>query len=173
MASRGYFGHLGRSPVFPGRRACQGRAACRPIEGDMESNSQNLSSLAGRLTSADWAERFHAAFTLAQLGCLAGPAVPALIEALRDDAGAVRNMAIRALGNIGPDAQQAAARLSELLSDEEPEVRGQAATALGQIGGDDAAAALEKAYADEDDEEVQEMIAAALAEIDGRALDAA
>ena len=64
-----------------------------------------------------------------------GPsAVPALIEALRDDDGGVRAGAAAALGEIGPAAAAAVPALTEALRDAKGEVRVRVAGALGEIG---------------------------------------
>ncbi len=140
----------------------------------MHTDDQTLSQLAAQLQHPDWAERFHAALKLGQLGSAARPAVPGLVATLTDAAAPVRTMAIVTLGHIGADAREAVSALSDvLLEDQEPSLRGRAAAALGQIGGEEATTALEDAYAADEDEEVREAIAHALAEIDARSLDAA
>jgi HEAT repeat protein len=134
----------------------------------------SLPQLIDRLKSPDWAERFHAAFTLSQIGRPARKAVPALIEAIKDADLPVRKMAVLALGNVGPDAGEAVSALCEvLLHDEEPTVRRRAAVALGEIGAEEAIPALEEASSQDGNEGVWEMVGAVLAEIDVRSLDAA
>ena len=79
-----------------------------------------------------------------------------------------------ALGKIGPDACESVPALCEVLrNDEEPTVRRRATVALGEIGAEAAIPSLEEAYLHDDNEEVQDVIAAALAEIEGKSLDAA
>jgi HEAT repeats/PBS lyase HEAT-like repeat len=111
----------------------------------------NVPQLIDRLESPDWAERFHAAFTLGQMGTKARKAVLALIEALEDGDMHVRKAAVLALGEIGPDAREAVLALGEvLLNDGEPAVRRRAAVALGEIGALEAVAELEAACSEDD-----------------------
>ena len=68
----------------------------------------------------DWWTRAGAA---AALGCMGEPAhgaVPALIEALKDDSEWVRRNAADTLGNIGPSARSAVPALIEALGDDRP-----------------------------------------------------
>ena len=68
----------------------------------------------------NWWSRAGAA---AALGCMGEPAqgaVPALIEALKDDSEWVRRNAADTLGNIGPSAQSAVPALIEALGDDRP-----------------------------------------------------
>lgn len=97
-----------------------------------------------------------------------------LIETLKDDDLHVRKAAVIALGKIGPDACESVPAFCEVLrNDEEPTVRRRATVALGEIGAEAAIPSLEEAYLHDDNEEVQDVIAAALAEIEGKSLDAA
>ena len=134
----------------------------------------SLPQLIASLKSADWAERFHAAFTLAQMGKPARKAIPALIEALKDSEMHVRKAAVLALGDLGPDARAAVPSLCDVLrNDEEPTVRRRAAVALGEIGAEAAISALQEAASHDDNVGVREMVDAVLAENDVRSLDAA
>ena len=64
-----------------------------------------------------------------------GPSrVPALIEALRDDKVAIRQQAVRALGDIGSDAKKAMPNLRALLFENASKLQPEAAEALGKIG---------------------------------------
>ena len=76
--------------------------------------------------------------------------------------GLLRNVCV-ALGNIGD--QQAVPALLGALRDHEPLVRGHAAWALGRIGGVEAKQALQLALSVEEDQEVQQEIRCALADI--------
>jgi epoxyqueuosine reductase len=76
--------------------------------------------------------------------------------------GLLRNVCV-ALGNIGD--QQAVPALLGALRDHEPLVRGHAAWALGRIGGEEAKQALQLALPAEEDQEVQQEIRCALADI--------
>lgn len=65
------------------------------------------------------------------LGPAAKDAVPALVEALKDNDSAVRSYAASTLGKIGPAARDAVPALKALSeNDPNPDVRGVAATAL-------------------------------------------
>lgn len=59
--------------------------------------------------------------------------IPALVEALKDEYGYVRESALETLGLIGPHAAVAVPSCIELLEDEEPAVRARAAEALRLI----------------------------------------
>src|SRR6266581_750131 len=76
--------------------------------------------------------------------------------------GLLRNVCV-ALGNSGDP--QAVPALIKALNDEESLVRGHAAWALGRIGGEEAKQALELALLAEEDQEVQQEIRCALADI--------
>src|SRR3954451_24871524 len=78
------------------------------------------------------AVRLDAAAALGRLGPKAGPAVPALAEALSDEDLYVRRLVPLALGDIGAGA--AVPGLIEALGDEDEGVRRRAAVALGEIG---------------------------------------
>jgi HEAT repeat protein len=79
-------------------------------------------------------ERQRAASTLGAMGATAIKAMPALIDALRNDMNeGVRENAARALGAIGPPAQDAIPALTESLRDPSPRVREAAAHALKTI----------------------------------------
>jgi HEAT repeat protein len=62
------------------------------------------------------------------------PAVPALVEGLRDAAPAVRLYCAVALGAIGPDAADGEPALAKALQDEDRAVRLQAIASLGGLG---------------------------------------
>ena len=95
--------------------------------------------------------RHFAAALIYRLGPQAAPAVPAIIEALReppanDDDLLFRQHAQLALAAVGPEAKDAVPVLIESLASDDPEVRGSACFALGKIGAGaaDAVPALEK-----------------------------
>lgn len=86
------------------------------------------------------------------LGSIGKPAVPVLIEALKDDDRDVRTSAAGALISIGPDAKSAVSTLVRALKDEDHFVRWNAAAALGEIGDKSAAYALAELLEDEEAE---------------------
>ncbi|MBE0415655.1 MAG: HEAT repeat domain-containing protein [Dehalococcoidia bacterium] len=67
------------------------------------------------------------------LGRLGAAAVPALIEALKEEEERMRAEAAFALGEIGRDAKSAVLALIEALNDEKEDVRREAAWALEKI----------------------------------------
>ncbi len=95
--------------------------------------------------------RAYAAKVLGQMGPAARPAVPALLEALRDEDGQVSRAAAEALGKIrpGPDAIPG---LMACLKNPRPFTRMQAAESLGCIGppAQEAVPALKEALEDKD-----------------------
>lgn len=105
------------------------------------------------LSVADPFQRLHAATVLGLMGEAAQGAVPALVEALRDDDLAVRRMVTAALGEIGPAARTAVPVLVAALRDRSPAVRRRAAYSLGELGGAafKAVPALAAALQDTDD----------------------
>jgi HEAT repeat protein len=80
--------------------------------------------------------RLSAERALAHYGAQAAPAVPRLIDLLRDSDSEVRWNAALTLGKIGPDAKAAVPNLVAALKDENALVREHAAEALGDIGPD-------------------------------------
>ncbi len=79
----------------------------------------------------EWTLGETAADSLSRIGA---PAVPALVDSLRDPDADRRLRAVRILAGIGSDASQAVPFLVEALRDPDPQVRKAAAWALGQIG---------------------------------------
>src|SRR5207237_6054407 len=72
------------------------------------------------------------------LGSMGPEAVPALINALRDQDPYTRGYAADSIGRNGPEAKAAVPALIEILKnkDESGEIRGKAANSLGRIGPD-------------------------------------
>jgi HEAT repeat protein len=94
--------------------------------------------------------RSEAAVALADLGAREG--LPSLLVSVEDADGAVRQMALAALGELGDP--RAAHRLGRALRDPRPEVRYQAIIAFARVAKDDpreVAAALAHAMDDPDD----------------------
>jgi len=91
--------------------------------------------------------------------------VPALLQALGDEAEDVRKAAARALGRIGD--RQAVPPLIQALGDEDEDVRSAAAKALGRIGDPRAVPVLIQALGD-GDEDVRKAAAEALGGIGDR-----
>ena len=63
------------------------------------------------------------------------PAVPALLDGLKDPEALVRHQAIRTLGSLGPAAQEAVPALTEAMKDPDGGVRLMAWDALRKIKG--------------------------------------
>ena len=103
-------------------------------------------ALIGDLNDGDRYVRERVDETLRRIG---EPAVPALIEALKDEDSV--NGAIRTLGKIGPVTEEVLPALIDTLKDEDEGVRRMAISALEEIGPDakDAVPALIKALKDE------------------------
>jgi HEAT repeat protein len=83
------------------------------------------------------------------LGSIGRPAVPVLIEGLKDEDKDVRTAAAAALISIGPEARFAVGTLVRALKDEDYFVRWNSAVALGEIGDKEAVPALMETLADE------------------------
>lgn len=80
-------------------------------------------------------------------------AVPRLVEALQYPA--IRQQAVRILGEIGPDAAAAIPELLKHIGDEDPELRADLFTALGHMGSDNSEVITAAMQAlDDEDEEV-------------------
>jgi HEAT repeat protein len=125
-----------------------------------------------RLPDAE--QRAHAAMILGLMGPEAQVAVPALVEALRDDDPRVRRVIIAALVEIGPAARAAVPALVITLQDRCELVRRRAAQELAEIGpaARPAVPALVEALGDPD-AMVRRWSAYALGEIGGKAASAA
>ena len=100
----------------------------------------DVARLMKELKSKDVKTRIAAADDLGHIGQIkksyTEPAVPALIEALRDTDAGVRKAAANALGKVDPDVKLAVPALTDALKDKVPAVRQAAAGALGLIGSD-------------------------------------
>lgn len=83
------------------------------------------------------------------LGSIGRPAVPVLIEALKDGDRDVRTAAAAALISIGPEARFAVGTLVRALRDEDYFVRWNSVVALGEIGDKEAVPALMETLTDE------------------------
>jgi HEAT repeat protein len=88
------------------------------------------------LKDKDEEARPLAAQVLGDIGPAAKKAIPALIEALKDDDAdpSVRNSAASALAEMGPAAKPAVPALLAALKDDDAGVRGSAAFTLGKVG---------------------------------------
>src|SRR5437588_12265049 len=75
------------------------------------------------LRVADPFQRVHAAMVLGLMGEHAQAAVPALVDAMRDEDPQVRRMVMAALGEIGPAARTAVPALANALRDRSEAVR--------------------------------------------------
>jgi HEAT repeat protein len=74
-----------------------------------------------------------AILALGEIGPDARPAVPYLLEALRDDNEGVRRRAAVALGNIRADGETVVVALQSALNDPSPGVREMVSSALEEI----------------------------------------
>ena len=105
-----------------------------------------------RNEDTDQRDRVTAAAVLAEMGPMAGAAMPALQDLLTDKRPELQQAAINALGQLGPAAKTAIPNLRRLLDDKDKRVRIQAAEALvkiGPIGGEVALPALTDLLKDE------------------------
>ncbi len=94
-------------------------------------NSSQINLYIKQLESTNQQQRVSAMESLVNLG---KPAVPALIQALKDKNPSVRSSAAIALGKMGVLATPAVPSLSNALQDENLEVRRNAAIAMGKLG---------------------------------------
>lgn len=145
-AARPAVGALGALITDPDARVR--RTAIRAIARIRPGPDVSVPLFVKALEDADPAVRTHVLTVLAQLG---KPAVPALVEALKNDKS--EYWACLVLSEIGPDAAAAVPELTKVIeSDAKPEVRREAALALGEIGPASAPAAevLAKSLGDKD-----------------------
>ncbi|MBC8356578.1 MAG: HEAT repeat domain-containing protein [Planctomycetes bacterium] len=101
----------------------------------VQAQEVDLKQLVKDIDNSDMLVRVQALDGIAELGSDAAAAVPALIEALKDDSDEVIVWhAARTLGAIGDAAAAAVPQLAALLEDDRPKVQAYAAFALGRIG---------------------------------------
>jgi len=117
-----------RAPAAGGSRS---RAAVAPRSAADRWQGRTLAEWQGDLREG--APRVRAA-ALTALGFFGEPAVPLLVEGLRDPDALARVSAARALGHVGPGATEAIAPLVQALRDSDSRVRFDAAVALGRVG---------------------------------------
>lgn len=122
--------------------------AARPDARAQDAIDPQVRTLMDQLKSEDWGQRTMAASMLSRLGPAAVPAIPLLLEPLKDareTARIYRSTVPITLGIIGPPAKSAIPALIEMLKTEDPEpdhpeanlwemARANAAYALGTIG---------------------------------------
>ena len=70
-----------------------------------------------RFKTGDQVAREEALVEIAKAGPNAEPAMPALVEALKDKDALIRRLALHALGEIGPKAKSAIPAIKELMND--------------------------------------------------------
>ncbi len=121
--------------LFAVRAEAQGKKG----KGDKEPEFQgrSLSSWVADLKGLAPYTRNRAAYAIGGMGADARPAVPALIEALKDPEAAVRYPVCIALREIGPAAKEAVPALTETLDDRNDDVAAMARQALIKITGED------------------------------------
>jgi HEAT repeat protein len=100
--------------------------ACRS-----EPKAQDPAALVQQLKSPDSAVSGAASLDIIRLGA---PAVPALVDLLRDPDPTMRALAARTFWGMGARAEGAASALAEALKDADPRVRVGAAMALDNMG---------------------------------------
>jgi TolB protein len=110
------------------------RRMAAELLGDIGPDASLASAALGlALQDADLGVRWMAADSLGQIGPGAEPAVPALIETLKDKT--IRSAAASALGAIGPAARAAASPLAAALDEADLAYRWTLVAALARIGG--------------------------------------
>jgi HEAT repeat protein len=119
------------------------------------------------LDSGDAKLRRESADAIGKIGTSASPAIPNLIEALKDPDAGVRAKTAAALWSMGPAASPALQPLQDALGDANAEVRLNAAGALGEIGPKamEAAPALARTLRQDANANVRGCSARALAKI--------
>ncbi len=132
------------------------------------SKDKNVRRQAGEALRANDSLLWWTAEALEKIDSKAKAAVPALIEALKDEDYEVRWRATQALGQIGRDAKAAVPALIEILKDKNVMVRQGAAQALGEIdfkANRAAVPALIEALKKEDNDRVRMAVNVALEKI--------
>jgi HEAT repeat protein len=138
------------------KRISAGLVLLALVPAAMADKKEDVARLMKELKSKDVKTRIAAADDLGHIGQIkksyAEPAVPALIETLRDTDAGVRKAAANALGKVDPDVKLAVPALVDALKDKAPSVRQAAAIALGLIGPEakDAIPALRETQKDSD-----------------------
>jgi len=112
MSSNRILGPLAAAVLFLTSSAWA-QAAKEPM-----SHGHTLSQWIAELKAPAPQTRNAAAYEISGMGPAAAAAVPALIEALGDDAPAVRFPVTVALGEIGPAAKDAVPRLMQMMEEE-------------------------------------------------------
>lgn len=133
--------------ITPGRRRlwitcllCLFVLTLSPVSSGQKLTAADVPVLVKQLKNKDAKILAAAAWGLASLSQLAKPAIPALIETLRDSDTNVRFQSIRAIrnswgrGEHPPEVESAIPALAELLKDESVYIRWHAVGALGSIG---------------------------------------
>ena len=87
-----------------------------------------------RYKTGDQVAREEALVEIAKAGPSAEPALPVLIEALKDQDALIRRLALHALGEIGPKAKSALPAINALSNDPDRNVQMQLPTTLSNIG---------------------------------------
>jgi HEAT repeat protein len=106
---------------------------CRGEEEPPLSHGKPVDYWLGQLKKPDPKLRKRAVAALGHVGTADPAVLPALQEAVKDRAAAVRDEAVLALFNIGPEAMEAVETLRKAEEDKDPIVRAHATTALERI----------------------------------------
>lgn len=131
MINRSMTGAIALLALLAGR--AEGQRAKEPTF-----DGRPLSSWIADLKAAAPATRNAAAYAIGGMGPAAKAAVPALVEALKDDSDpAVRFPVCIALREIGPDAKEAVPALTEALDDRNDDIAAMARKAIKAITGVD------------------------------------
>ncbi len=149
FGTKGYHGEAVPALAEVLRRESNDNAALAAGAALAQIGGEGVAALAKALKHENVSTRLHAAGAFGYYSQRTGPAlaaVPALVEATKDEEPSIRQRACRALGFILDDKQPTEATraavpaLMEALRDKRPAVRSAAAAALGKIGPDAAAA---------------------------------
>src|SRR5260370_25683066 len=110
------------------------------VSPSLADKKDDVARLMKELKAKDAKTRISAAEELGHIGqikkSLTEPAVPGLIDAMKDTDAGVRKAAADALGKVDPDVTVAVPPLVDALKDKAAPVKQAAAGALGQIGPD-------------------------------------
>lgn len=122
--------------VIAGESADVAPRGAEDVESETQrSTTQNRGLVPRTIVPIRRAEDWSLADTaMDSLGRIGSPAVPALVDSLRDQDPLTRVCAAKVLARIGPDAKPAVSALVYALRDPNESVRKAAARALGQIG---------------------------------------